>query len=270
MSINYRDRTSEINLALKIPTGLRRRQPVEIPAYYGFVIAEMIDESFGPVSGAWRYEDGKWKLDAAKLPQCENFLLKLKGNVSPKILDSLVRIQPAINRDQTEEADRFWLSCMLRNVELLEGIYKELNIDDVAVNVKVDIQRTFSSTIPGEFRRRLEATKRWITAGRGKNRDEVSRAWRAMRTLEATSKVPAEEIINTVLRLTTGEAFVSFLSVEQPFRLGLIMPEQFTGPFPSKMGVDTTTELGLARPSASGYLSFKKKAFAAELEKCLG
>jgi len=271
MVVNYRNRRSEINLLLNIPEGIRRAiHYVEIPAYQNFMVQDMMDESFSRVGDLWWYEDGKWKLDPARLPKCENYLLMLRGTVPDETLNQLVRIQPAVNRDQTEEDDRFWLDCMLRNVGLLEKIWKELSIDEVNVGVRVGIERCFSTTIPKEFKRRLEATRRWVAAGRGKDKEEVQRAWRNVRQVTQTSKVSVEEIIDTIYKLTSGEAFGAYLNLEQPYRLGEIRREEiYTTPFPARMAVEATTELGLQKPTATGYLTFKKKAYTEKIKETL-
>jgi len=271
MIVNYKNRRSEINLLLRIPEGVRRTiHFVEVPAYQNFTVRDMIDESFGRVGGLWWYEDGKWKLDPSKLPKCENYLLMLRGTVPDETLNQLVRIQPAINRDQTEEVDRFWLDCMLRNVGLLEKIWRELSIDEVNVGVRVGIERCFSTTIPKEFKERLEATRRWVVAGRGRDREEVQRAWRRVRQVTQTSRVSVEEIVETIYRLTSGEAFGAFLDLEQPYRMGEIRREErFVGPFPARMAVEASTELGLQKPIATGYLTFKKKAYTEKIKETL-
>jgi hypothetical protein len=269
--INYKNRRSEINLLLHIPDGVRRKwHSVEVPAYQNFVIQDMMDETFLRIGELWRYEDGKWKLDPSKLPKSERYLLMLRGTVPSETLGQLVRIQPAVNRDQTEEFDRFWLDCMLRNVAILEKMWQELSIDEVNVGVKVGVDRCFSTTIPKELKGRLEATQRWIAAGRGKDREEVGRAWRRMREVTRSSKVSVEEIVQTIYRLTTGEAFGAFLAVDDPYRIGDIRREErFVGLFPARMAVEATTELGLKKPTAVGYLSFKKKDYTNEIKASL-
>ncbi|MGD0175880.1 MAG: hypothetical protein ABSC50_03525 [Candidatus Bathyarchaeia archaeon] len=271
MVVNYKNRRSEINLLIHVPDGIRRKaHSVEVPAYQNFTVQDMLDETFARVGGLWRYEDGKWKLDPAKLPKSETYLVMLRGVVPPETLNQLVRVQPAINRDQTDEIDRYWLDCMLRNVALLEKIWQELNIEEVDVGVKVGIERCFSTTIPKEFKQRLEATRRWVAAGRGKDRQEILLAWRRMRTINQGSKVSADDILQTIYKLTTGDAFGNFLAVDSPYRVGEIRREErFSGLFPARMAVEATAELGLKRPVAEGYLTFKKKDYTQEIKVSL-
>lgn len=271
MVVNYKNKRSEINLLLNIPDGVRRKvQSVRVPAYDNFIVHDMIDESFARVGGVWQYEDGSWKLDASNLPKSEKYLLMLRGSIPNETLNALVRIQPAVNRDQTEELDRYWLDCMLRNVALLEKIWQELNIDEVNVGVNVGIERCFSTTIPKELKRRLDTTRRWIQAGRGRDREEINRIWRDMRLLSRTSKVSVDEVLDAIRKMTTGETFGSFLAVDQPYRIGEIrMPQKPISLIPSQMSVEASTELGLKRPTAAGYLSFKKKDYTEKVKESL-
>ena len=269
MTINYRTLSSEINLLLYIPDNIRRRiTKVEIPAYQNFVITNMIDESFNPIRHLWRFENGKWKLNPKSLPASEKFLVTLHGKVPKIVMSNLVRIQPAKNRDQTEEFDRYWLDSMIRNVGLLEQIWHELNVEDVNVAVRVGIERCFSATIPKELKMKLKATQRWIRAGHGLDREEVFRAWRDLRRASRAIKIPVDKIVDIMYKLTTGETFTRFLSVDRPYTLGDVRrEEQLISLFPERMFVEALTELSLKQPTATGYLTFKKKKYIETIEQ---
>jgi hypothetical protein len=269
MVVNYKNRRSEINLLLTIPDGIRRKvHSVEIPAYQNFAIHDMLDETFTRVGGLWRYEDGKWKMDPSKLPKSEKYFVMLRGAIPQETLNQLVRVQPAMNRDQTEDVDRFWLDCMLRNVSLVEKIWQELNIEEVSVGVKVGIERCFSATLPKEVKQHSQVVRQFLLAGRGSNREELQRAWRNMRVQAQTSKVGVDEIVGVIQQLTTGEAFGNFLAVDQPYTIGEVRREErYVGLFPVQMGVEATAELGLKRHTATGFLSFKKKLYNEEIKR---
>ncbi len=271
MVVNYRSGKSEISLLMRVPDSVRRKvHSLEIPAYENFIVHDMVDETFTRVPGAWRLEDGKWKLDTRLLPRCEKFLVLLKGSVPSDALSQLVRIQPATNRDQTEELDRFWLDCMLRNVGILENIWKELNIDEVGVSVNVGIERCFSTTLPKELGERLEATRQLVTAGRGKDRQEMEKAWRRLRRAAQSSEIGVDEIFGVIKNVTGGDFFGKFLTVDQPYRIGDIRREErFSSLFPVQMFVEAATNLGLQRPTARGFLNFQKKSYTDQVKKSL-
>ena len=263
MVINYRNLNSEINLLLHIPDSMKRKvATVEVPAYQNFVIADMMDETFTRIGGLWRFEDGKWKLDPSSLPASEKFLVMMRGKVPRTTLSKIVRVQPATNRDQTEEFDRYWLDSMIRNVGLLEEVWHELNVEDVNVGVRVGVERCFSTTIPKDLKMNLKATQRWVRAGHGQDKTEVARAWAELRRASRALKIPVDTIIDVMYKLTTGETFTRFLSLDRRYSLGNVRREEaLVSLFPERMSVEALTELSLKQPVATGYLTFKKKDY---------
>jgi hypothetical protein len=65
-----------------------------------------------------------------------------------------------------------------------------------------------NQSVDHQFKQCLEATRRWVVAGRGRDRGEVQPAWRNVRQVTQTSKVSVEEIIETIYRPTSEEALV--------------------------------------------------------------
>jgi len=271
MRINYRTQKSEISLALHIPNSLKRKiAKVEIPAYQNFVVSDMMDESFSRVRSAWQFRNGKWVLRPSILPASERYLVKLKGEVPKATLLGMVRIQPAQNRDQTPELDRYWLNSMIRDVDFFSQIYRELEVDDVNVSVHVGVERCFSTTFPKEMKRVLEASQRWTRAGHGRDRNEIQRAWLNLRRVTRTSKIQVGDLIQAIYKLTLGELFTEYLVVDLPYSLEEIKREErFMGMFPEKMSVNACTDLNLRQPVATGYLTFKKKEYMKKIEEFL-
>jgi len=267
--INYRSRKGEINLLLNVPDNLRREfAKIEVPAYQNFVITEMIDGvTFSQIGSSWFLENGKWKLDASKLPVSEHYLVKLEGHVPEYALERLVRIQPSSNRDQTEEEDKYWLSSMLRNAELFEKIWRELLIEDITVGVKVSIEKAFSVAVPVELVRRFTEIQKWIEVGRGRDKEKVVRQWSRLRSVSHLGKSD-KEYVETIDSLTEGETFGKYVSVDDPYRIGEIRRSSiFKGIFPESMHVDTNTILNLRNPTAKGYLVFKKRKYSDEIRR---
>lgn len=271
MRINYRTQKSELSLALYIPDSLKRKiAKVKVPAYQNFVVSEMMDESFSVVPSVWKFESGNWILKPSSLPASERYLLKLMGEVPKEFLSDMVRIQPAQNRDQTSEMDKYWLNSMIRNVDFTKQIYRELEVDDVNVMVHVGIERCFSTTFPGELKRLLKVSQRWIRAGYSRDRSEIQRAWLDLRRVTRVSKIQVGDIIEAIYKLTLGELFTQYLVVDQPYSLGEIKKEErFMGLFPEKMAVEACTDLSLKQPVATGYLSFRKREYMNRIKEFL-
>jgi len=201
MDINYRSQKAEVELLLHIPNNLKRKiRKIEVPAYQNFEISEMRDEVFNRIGELWWFEDGKWKLNPSKLPSSEKYLLTLEGRIPHDALSKIVFIQPASNKDRTEEMDRYWLASMIRNVEILEKLWDALSVNDVIANVKIGIERSFSTTIPIKAKERLRTIQRWVRAGRGRDKEEVHRVWGELRRLETKSKISVDEIIDIIYR----------------------------------------------------------------------
>jgi hypothetical protein len=271
MKIDYRTKKSELRLMLYIPDSLKRKvKKVKVPAYQNFIVSEMIDESFSTVPLAWVFDRGNWILKASSLPASERFLLKLIGEVPREILSEIVRIQPAQNRDQTPEMDKYWLHSMIKNVDFIQQIYQELEVDDINLMVHVGIERCFSTTFPQELKKLLKVSQRWTRAGYGRDRSEIQRAWLDLRSVTRRSKIQVGDIIGAIYKLTLGELFAEYLAVDQPYLLGeMKREERFMGLFPQKMSVEACTDLNLKKPVATGYLTFKKKEYMKRIQEYL-
>ena len=268
MAINYRTRDAEIELVLYIPDNLKRKlRKVEIPAYQNFVIDEMRDESFTKIGELWQFKDNKWILDPTKLPRSERYLLTLKGKLSNDILTRLVYVQPAANKDRTEDIDRYWLRSMIRSVESIEKLWDALNVDEVSARVRIGIERYLSTTIPKELNRRIDVTRKWIHVGRSRDRQRLYKVWGEMRHMYKTN-ISVDEIIDLIYKLTDGSFFSQFVLVDEPYMLGDIRREEtFKGTFPERMQVIACTCLTLKQPIAAGDLTFKKKEYTKTIEE---
>ena len=263
MTINYRNLAGEVSLLLHVPDQFRRNiTMIEIPAYQNFQIADMMDEGFSRIGNLWQFQDGRWRLDPSQLPKSEKFLVMMRGELPRESLSQIVRVQPATNRDQTEEFDRYWLDAMIRNVDILEQMWQDLEVEDVNNMVKIGVERCFYANVPKEARRRLKAVQRWISVGHGRSRQDVFSAWTELRQASRRMEIPVDRIVEIVYGLTTGELFTEFVSVDRPYQLGEVKrEEQVVELFPKRMMVEAVTRLSLKQPTATGYVMFKKKEY---------
>ncbi len=270
ITINYKTCKSRIELVVHVPNDLRRKiLKIEIPSYQGYSIVEMRDETFNRIETLWQRQEEKWVLPASKLPSSERFLIVLEGNVPRDFINRIVRVQPAINRDQAEDYDRYWLSCMLKDVALLERIWNMLEVEEVNVNVKVGIEKCISAALPKEVKKALEATREFLRAGRGKSREKLIRTWTKYRI--ALRKAPSvDELIDFLYNVTSGNFFRNYVVVDDPYTLGDVKrDEKWIGPFPERMIVEAITFLNLKEPAAKGYLTFKKKKYIEAIKEKL-
>ena len=261
MRVNYRDSNAEISLRIHIPDQMKREiEKVEVPIYPGFSISEFLDETFTQVKANWYEEDGKWKLKPSELPHSEYYLLRLKGRMHKSAISNLVRIQPAKNRDQTEEMDRYWLDVMIRDVEMVEKIWKQLQIEEVNLNIRVGVERPFSTAIPKEMSEKLKATQAWIRTGLSGNRSDMIRQMQNLRSTARSTKVQPEDIVEGIIALTKRDTFMKYLSVEKPYDLGEAKrDEELIDIFPRFMVVEAFTDLNLKIPAGKRVSRFSKE-----------
>jgi hypothetical protein len=273
MKINYNNRTSEIALLLNIPNRLKLKfTTTRIPAYQNFHIKEMMAEDFSSlnINDYWkRQHDGSWVLNSKGLPNCENFLIKLEGKMPTQTISQLVFVDESMNRDQSKDSDRYWLKCMIRDVELVEQIWDNLEIDDVNVGIKVGINKCFSSAIPSAYVRKIKATQRFIKAGHKRDREELFKAWFELHRSQ-DSRSTTDDLIELINRLTSGELFENYVFVEEPFDIGSIDRDTDAGILPNFMNVQARTDLNLKQDIADGFLIFNKKQYINDIKQNLG
>jgi len=271
ITINYKNCNSIIEVVVHVPEGVRRRFSKIVLPYPGFRIKEMRDKTFRRVESLWTYDGGKWVLPTSKLPSSsERFLIVLEGSIPSDFIKHIVRIQPASNRDQTEEEDRYWLSCMLRNVAVLEELWNYLEIDDVTIDVKVGIKRCFITALPKEVKRALEVAREWLIVGRGRDRAAIYRTWRKYRGVMRSSP-SIDRLLEVLYHVTTGSYFRDFVYVDDPFTIGEIKREEVaTTPYPERISVEALTNLNIEKPEAKGYLVFKRKRYIESIKNELG
>lgn len=275
MKINHSDKTSEIGLVLNMPNKLKLRlTTTKIPAYHNFSINEMLAEDFSPlnVNDYWKRDnDGSWILNPNKLPNCDKFFIRLKGKMPQDIISKLIFVNEATNRDQSKEADKYWIKCMIKDVELIEGMWDVLEIQDVNVGIKVGINRCFSAAIPPGYTQKIKATQRFIRAGHKRDREELYRAWADLHRSQQSKGITPDEFMELINRLTSGDLFENYISVEEPYNLGSINRDSDTsGVLPNYMFVQALTDLDLKHYSADGYLLFDKKKYIRDIKENMG
>lgn len=160
MRINFKDSSSEIEVVIHITDSIRKNMHfIEIPQYENFQITKMMDSSFNTLRGTWFSDNNCWKTNPDDLTVGERYFIVMKGRIPESFLKKYIRIQPASNRDQTAELDRYWLNSMLNNVEDLEKIYQSLDIEEVNFGVNIAIDKVFAMKIPKDLSNALKITK---------------------------------------------------------------------------------------------------------------
>ncbi len=267
--INYQNRSAEIKILVNNLSGLSKKwRKIVIPASQGFTLTEVLkplymDMEFIDPSSIF---DGKnWKINPSKL-NTDALLFTLEGNISEKALNSLVRVQPSINRDRTDEVERYWLSSMIKDAEIWEDLWNILEIENVSANVELALSSILKGIFPNEVKNLLEATTKFVKAGEGKDRTELFNAWRERRLAKLNSKLTPSRVVEIIKEISQSEFLGNYLRVDQPYRLGIINPHSdIINMIPKFVNVDTITNLSLKSPTSTGYLSFNKSKFSKEV-----
>lgn len=262
MRINYREGTSDLTLYLNIPETIKRKiRHAEIPAYTGYRICEMYDESFNRVDYAVEYTNGKWVLHANKLPASEKYLVIMKGSISKEALDRIVKVHAPEDPKKEEDSDKYWIHSAIKDMRILEQIWKELAVERVNVDVRVGVERYFTTSIPRPIKMMLRARENLLRAIESGERERF-RLESRYRYWKRTARATTGEIYELIRKLVSGETFANFIYVDTPYTISSIEPVTPALFIPEKVGVGVETDLSFQVPAAEGYLVFKKKDFS--------
>ena len=262
--IDYLGHDSEVRYLLLIPSGIRRQvhRKIEIPTISGFRFNEMWDlDKIQPVDSSWSFNSNKWILDITKLPESERYMLTMKGKVSKEFLDKLVSVKVAENPSRNGDNDVYWIHSALQDVEFLEKIWTDLNIERVNSDVRIGVERMFSSAIPKGFKEKLEIQQKLLNAISSGNRVEEQRLkYRFRKMTPSTAPLTISSLLE---KLVSGDFFADYVSVAQPFTVNNIEPIKEPGMFiPEKVKVGVQTDLNYRVPAAKGDLCFHRHEYS--------
>lgn len=268
MTVDYLTRSTVMKLLLNVPAGIKRRvRDIEIPAYNGYSVYEVFDgESLNKLDLQWELKDGKWVTDAAKLPSAEKYFVTLRGAVTKDALSEIVGVFCPEEPKKEPEHDRYWIQSGIKDMSILENIYRELSIERVAVDVKVGIERPFSTSIPDKTRHLLEARGRAEDAMDSRDRERVFREWINYRAAKSEAKKFSPTTFTEIARrVVSPEIFILFLNVDEPFQLGGVVNIVQSNFIPEAVQVTVQANLNFKQPAAKGNLTFRKKEFSDRL-----
>lgn len=265
VSINYTGRTCEISNKLYIPSSKHDKlKNIELPKSDEYRIKDILNSSFESIRELFYLSDNKYICNADIIPQFDDrILLILEGTMSTSFLNRLIRVQPAMNRDQTDELDRYWLDVMIKDIDMWDKIWLSMDVDDVDLLVDVSLDRCFAVVLPQDIQKRILATQKYLRAGRGKSRDDLMRAWHAYRTNVQEQAYTGDKIMEIGRKLLVPDIFKNYLEIDDPFRIGGVerTSQRPRRSIPEQITVTAKTDLNYEEPIATGYLNFKKKLF---------
>ena len=269
MTINFSCQTSIIGLAIIVEEGFRKsHNKIKIPAYPGFKITKMQDASFHQIQSLWNHVEGEWILDTRDLPPSDGYFIELEGAIEEKNLKDLVHIKPSINRDSNDEVDKYWLDASLKNPKKLEQIWTELQIDEINVTVKIDINKLFALRLPQEIKDKTDAIQKYLRAGQLGDRGLIYRAMHDYKRQERKNPFHPNDFLRVITNLTARNTLSEYISIDERYDIGEI--DHFTtykGIIPQEIKVHALTNLTLQNPQALGYLTLQRKLYLGKIQE---
>jgi len=259
--IDYLDKGSEIKYLIRIPAGLSRKlhRKVSIPATIGFRIDEIMDLDTTQLLGfSFDSNGNSWNFDADQFPNSERFLITLKGKVSNDLLARLVSVKVATDPSRQDGIERFWVHSALRDASILQRVWDELDLDRVSCDVRIGVERLFTSVIPHEVKNALLIQKQLLNAiAHGeRNIEGLKSRYRAQ---QRRTKASPADLLELVMKLVSGDFVIDYVKVSSPYVLGLIEPvKALTAIIPEKLKVGVQTDLNFQVPAAKGDVVFER------------
>ena len=269
MTINFSRQNSTIGLAINIEEGFRKNHSkIKIPAYPGFKITNMQDASFHKIQSLWKRIGGEWILNTKDLPPSDGYFIELEGGIEEKDLKDLVHIKPSVNRDSNDEVDKYWLDASLKNPKKLEQIWDELQIDEVNVGVKIDVNKLFGLRLPQEIKDKADSIQKYLYAGKLGERGLQFKAMQDYKRQERKTPFHPNDFVQVIQNLTARDTLLDYVSIDKRYDIGDIdHPTTYEGLIPQDVKVQTLTTLTLRDPQASGYLILQRKLYLQKIKE---
>ena len=268
MTINYSTKTCSIEMLLTVDDGYRKKhRNIKIPAYSQFTITKMQDITFTRIEKLWKLIGDEWVLNAKELPSGNTFFIEITGVINANDVNNLIHIKPSVNPDTDEHVDRYWLDASLNNPKMLEDIWNELQIDEINVGVKINVNKMFAMRIPALLKEKSDAIQEYIDAGLQGDRNEIHRTKSAMRKQFRLSGYTQNDFLNMISNLTTRETLLNYLTIENNYRIGDLKQPNYRGWVPQNIHVEAVTKLTLKNYQSIGYLTLKKKQYLEKIDE---
>jgi len=273
MRINYLEKMTELKLVLTIPQGLTRAyKTIKIPAYENYSIYELYDGvTLERIKAEWKLKGKNWETDSKNLSASDKYFAIMKGKISDEALDNIIKLYCSNDPKRTDETDAYWIDSAIKDVPYFKQIYSDLEVDSVNAVVNVGLERQFVSTIPTSIKKFLKAkAEHDIWFGSGERERELRSSIHYRKARRALGDVSSRDIVKVGNEAQKPEVFITYVTVDPPFRITKITHLDTDKIYPEGIGVTVQTELNYNRPFAEGDLTFKKMEFSNYLSKKFG
>lgn len=264
--INYKQKRATLYYRIEVNEGGVRHTigKINIPRLPNYKISNFFGEGFSNLNHLIKIseKDNSYIIKTNQLPPCRFFQITLDGTITHNALDNVIRIQKAINKDNTSTFDKYWLNAMINDMDTLEKIYKSLEVNEVNCTVKVNVENHFTTELPKSLMRGVNAMNDFLSAGRGSDRQKLFQKWLKYRY---SLKLDKDELTNYFENLMNQFDLYNYIEIEEPFYFGSLGGTSANKIIPSSFSVDAITDLSFNKPAAKGYLKFHKVNFKKDL-----
>ncbi len=137
----------------------------------------MRDDNFNLHKGLWQFADGGYVLAAKTLPSSEKYLVTLEGPIDRNAIKNILYVKKSAGRNEVGDVDKYWLESSIKTPKILESMYRDLEVDEVNVDVKVDIQKILKLAIPDDVANVITSTQKFLAAASAEfDRNQLFRA----------------------------------------------------------------------------------------------
>jgi len=260
LRVDYATSCYETRILIKIPPSLKSSDEITIPTQTCKLLELFDANSFTKVPVKWKQKGGMLTLSTNVLKD-DKYVIVLRGLLPKKALDEIVSVHAPLDPLVENEIDKYWLHSAIKDLELLERIYSELLVDRVALDVRVGVNRSFSTAIPEEIDKFFFARAQIDNI----NLFDRQKWFRTMHNYtmakRALGNVEPMDIFRLIRDVVCPKQFQMFIEVSDPYRLDHIYPTEWEDLIPGQVTVGVNTDLNFDRPAAEGSLVFRKTDF---------
>lgn len=216
-----------------------------------------------------RTPDG-FVLSGESIPkETDLILLQFQYNIpSSKFISNLVETRVAIEPEEFNDKDEYWMHAQLKFPKILQKIYSELEIQDIDLNVNVAVDNEIKTAIPKEVTKDLQIIREMLS------QTERGKAHRLLlRHLQMKRRIGVDiyELIMQAQALFMPFNFRNYIEVTSPFKYfnskQNIEFYDFPGQLvPKIMEVVSKADLTLETPAINGKVIYRKKELFEKLD----
>lgn len=245
------------------------RRMIKIPKIKDLSFGSIQNDYLTTIENAWIDKGDSWVLPINKIPG-NRYSIEMNGKIDQRSLQNLIKVYASANRDYSEEIDKYILNAHIKNIEFFEKSYKDLIIEGIPFQVKVELKKAISPIIPRSMQLKYAALQNLANAAQGKSKNELFKAGLQFRRAQKEGW-DFDEMKSFLDQISDVNFFKKHLQLNGDFLLGYLEKGILSEGeiIPKLISVNTETRLTLKQPISNGELIFKRKQFQDELKNSI-